>query len=164
MMCLKPLDLDIDFEKLKKEYFSQPLMEFKLEHCCSCNDDYYDHVTDWHHFYPDLVEGSELNRIVDQVNTKAGKPIISHVQYYRLDANASLPMHKDPMRTTRCAVSILLDESGPITFEKIGDVDYRVALLDVSRCSHTVKPYPKDRHQVKLSIAKYSFDQVSEWI
>ena len=163
-MCLKHLDLEINFDKLREEFLSETLHNYKLNNVTSYTDSYFDNIKHWHHCYPEIVPGTELKKVVDEVNNKAGQEIISHAQFYRLDANTELPLHRDPMRITRCAISILLDESGPIYFEEIGDVNYRVALMDVSRCLHAVKPFPKDRYQVKLSIAKYSFRQVSEWI
>lgn len=163
MKCLKHLDLEIDYDKLSSEFDQSDLCEYRL---CDYDDEYFNHVNNWHHSFPDMnKENSEVKRIVDQLNSRAGKTIVSHVQFYRLDANAELPMHRDPMRKARCAVNVLLDDyNAPITFEEIGDVEYKVALVDVSRAMHMVKAYPKDRRLVKFTISRYGFKDVSQWI
>lgn len=163
MKCLKHLDIEIDYEKLSIEFNESNLVEYKL---CDYDDEYFNHVKSWHHYFPDMNEkNSEVKKIVDELNSRAGKEIISHVQFYRLDAESELPMHRDPMRKARCAVNILLDDyNAPITFEEIGDVYYKVALVDVSRAKHMVKAYPKDRRLVKFTISKYGFKDVSKWI
>jgi len=76
------------------------------------------------------------------------------------DPNTEVPMHRDSK--TLCAVNILtVDDCSPITFEDIGDISYKCALIN-TRQRHMVKPHPEDRYLLKFSIKDKTYKECYE--
>lgn len=81
-------------------------------------------------------------------------------RYYIQDAKSYLEPHSDHM--TISAFNIILDADGPITWEKIGDVYYNCALLNV-REVHSVKTN-SPRLLLKLAIFDKEYKEILEII
>jgi len=76
------------------------------------------------------------------------------------DSNTEVPMHRDSR--TLCSVNILtVDYHSPITFEDIGDINYKCALIN-TRQRHMVKPHPKDRYLLKFSVQDRTYEECYE--
>ena len=76
------------------------------------------------------------------------------------DPNTEVPMHRDSK--TLCAVNILtVDDCSPITFEDIGDITYKCALIN-TRQRHMVKSHPEDRYLLKFSIKDKTYKECYE--
>ena len=76
------------------------------------------------------------------------------------DPNTEVPMHRDSR--TLCSVNILtIDHYSPITFEDIGDINYKCALIN-TRQRHMVKPHTKDRYLLKFSVQDRTYEECYE--
>ena len=79
-------------------------------------------------------------------------------RFRRQLAGTAIPKHVD--RVITCAINILISEdSGPITFTDIGDVDYSVLLLNTTKL-HSVKAHTTDRIILKFPIFEIPFREV----
>ena len=71
----------------------------------------------------------------------------SRPRFRRQLANTSVPYHVD--KQIGCAINVILSENrGPVTFEDIGDVEYRITLLNTTK-NHMVREHDIDRILLK---------------
>jgi hypothetical protein len=105
--------------------------------------------------FPEIKKITEY--IAYKINSSDVRP-----RFYKQEANTAVPMHRD--QNTKCCVNIVLSEkAAPITYEDIGDIDYKCALLNI-RQSHEVKEYPEERLLLKFSIFDVDYeDAVKRW-
>ena len=103
----------------------------------------------------------EIKRLTEHIAHKINSSDV-RPRFYRQEANTAVPIHRD--QNTKCCVNIVLSEkAAPITFEDIGDIDYKCALLNITQ-SHEVKEYPEERLLLKFSIFDVDYeDAVERW-
>jgi len=104
-------------------------------------------------------ENNELGRIVDFFKNILQCDIKPVYTVQRKDTE--LPMHRDS-DVMPASINFLLDDGyAPITFKDYGDIDYKTALVNISKY-HMVKPQDKERALLKLCIYNKTFEDCRE--
>tara|TARA_B110000285_G_C15022105_1_gene562154 strand:- start:230 stop:751 length:522 start_codon:yes stop_codon:yes gene_type:complete len=160
------LKLECDFEELKKEIKQLKVSPYNLRDKNNWDESlkakWRDKELNVRHRktsgYIDC-EGKEINRIVEYFKNILNceiKPV-----YTIQRKNTELPMHRDS-EVMLASINILLEDNYiPITFEDIGEVNYKIALINISKY-HMVKSQDIDRELLKLCIFNKSFNECKE--
>ena len=145
-------------EKLIEE--SKKLEWSPFEKATGKTGNFFDHVPDWLTSKIDNIiefpEVERIHRILEYVTeSKDIRP-----RFYRQKKNFEIPPHKD--LNTTCAVNFLVSqEPGPITFTDIGDIYYKVALLNLQQ-EHSVKKSEGERILLKFSFFDVSYEECKD--
>lgn len=108
--------------------------------------------------YDDVVECDVANELAWQVASVVGCEVFP--RYYHQEGGSNLAPHRD--HGTATAINIILNGSGPITWDEDIDVYYESALLNVQEI-HSVQS-EDDRIFLKLAIFDKSYAEVLEAI
>ena len=151
------LDFKYDAEILKLHFENADYVDFKLSDPSKAQDKFFVHAPGWQ-ICRDLNHIKEVKRIVTYFEMLFESTIRS--QFFKQMAGCEIPYHHDGR--PKCSINILLSEdNAPITFEDIGDVHYKCALLDVKK-KHMIKAHDKDRWLFNLSILEKTYDECLE--
>jgi len=148
------LNLDINYNLLRFQADDAPFKPLKIRKEQAQNT-FFEYAPTWQfgRIYEPVGHMKELHELFTDIFQD---PKI-WINYLKQDANTSVPMHADS--GTICAVNIIVsDNAGPITFENIGDVEYKCALINTSQ-RHAVKAYPEERILLKYSMKTKTYEE-----
>ena len=121
---------------------------------------YFDNVDHWLVSYIDNPEPfEEVYRIYNIVEYVTESNDL-RVRLYRQKKNTEIPYHKD-LNTKACVNFVISEHAGPITFEDIGDIQYKCIAMN-NQQSHMIKSYPAERILLKYSIFDLDWDIVRD--
>ena len=150
------LNLKYNEDILKFYFENSNYYEFK----CNPNTaqhEFFIHAPGWQ-FCKDTEDINEVNKISTYVQNLFNTSI--KTQFVKQLAGCEVPFHYDT--GPKCSVNILLSENNsPITFEDIGDVHYRCALLNTKK-KHMIKSSETDRQVLILSIIDKTYDECAQ--
>ena len=96
----------------------------------------------------------EIGRLAALLEEKTGAEVNPIV--FLLKAGEGMPTHKDPA-SLGCTVNLKLEGNAPITFENLGDVHYKFAVLNTVGEEHLVKVDESDRLMLKFNMVGKSY-------
>ena len=151
------LRMKLNFEKLLEESKQIDYKALAIK-ASAAQDTWFEYAPTWKYGKCDEKRNKKFGYF-EHLYHGFSKMLDAHVvpNFIKQDANTHVPMHRDS--GTICSINILLDEdSGPITFEDIGDIYYRIAFVNVGGKRHMVKPFPKERILLKYSVKDKSYE------
>ena len=119
----------------------------------------------WFDYAPTWMQGriidtklySEIHRLTNVIKEKSGARDV-RPRFYRQEKNTHVPMHADV--NTKCCINVILSEkAAPIVFEDIGEVNYKCALLNITK-RHMVPKFKDERLLLKFSIFDKTYEEV----
>ena len=154
----KELDIKYDKEALIED---SKVTEFAAFKSGFNNGSWFDEAPTWQQGHVYLAKCKETWRLVDYFKMKLLTNDI-RPRFYKQSANSAVPLHADI--NTKCCVNIILsDNNGPIVFEDIGKVDYKCALLNITK-KHEVPAHINERLLLKFSIFDITYEQALDRI
>lgn len=149
----KELDIEYDKQALIEDSKVTDFAAFKSGFN---NGSWFDEAPTWQQGHVRLAKCKETWRLVDYFKMKLLTNDI-RPRFYKQSANSAVPLHADI--NTKCCVNIILsDNNGPIVFEDIGKVDYKCALLNITK-KHEVPAHNNERLLLKFSIFDITYEQ-----
>ena len=149
-------DINIDMLRLEADMIHYKPLEIKT---FQAQDSWFEYAPTWKYGRCDGRQNTakrHVKELEDYFVDMFDAEIVTN--FIIQDANTCVPMHSDS--GTICSVNILLEEnSAPITFEDIGDVHYKCALVNVGGKRHMVKSWPEERVLLKYSIKNRSYEE-----
>ena len=147
------LNLDINYNLLRFQADFAPFKPLRIKKE-DAQDTFFEYAPTWQFGRIDEPIG-HMKDLYDYFKELFDDRIL--INYLRQDANTEVPMHADS--GTICAVNIIVsDNAAPITFENIGDVEYKCALINTQQ-RHMVKPFPEDRYLLKYSMKSKTYEE-----
>ena len=152
-MYFNHLDLNYDEDILKLYFENSDYYDFQ----CNPNTaqhEFFVHAPGWQ-----VCKNTEHIKEVDKIKTYLENLFNVNIrsQFFKQLAGCEVPFHYDP--APKCSVNILLSENNsPITFEDIGDVHYKCALLNTKK-KHMIKSSKTDRWVLIFSILDKTYKE-----
>ena len=152
-MYFTHLNLEYDEDILKLYFENSEYYGFKCDPSTAQHEFFID-APDWQ-VCKNTEHIDEVNKVSTQVQNLFDANV--NTQFFKQLSGCEVPVHYDPV--PKCSVNILLSKNNsPITFENIGDVHYKCALLNTKK-KHMIRSSETDRWLLILSIMDKTYEE-----